>query len=1374
MSSPSLPVLQWDPRPYGARCDPDPATGYLGCPLGPNSPFTRTLKARVPDGQGGEKIVQLPRVSAWRPVPDEINRGAFALAIGEAPGVDEVRELRPFVGRSGQELMSGLGAFGLQRAHWSFANSLSCQPPQNEHEQLLLAIEAWNRTEKKRAKEEEGYVPQLYVTPSEACRPRLLNVARQYSSLLLLGGVALKTMLRDWAETRRTKAGKAASPSIMDMRGGPLRLGLGADGRVYRDKGEGFPPVQIDHVWNVLPTVHPAHVLRSRRWRRVFRRDIGRAFRLFTGHVTWSPPVRVVNPSPEKLRAFLFSGRPFAVIDVETLPANDQETMGVLPPGFSEAFAELLQLEGDDDEDPASLDRQWGRKRRKKRDKLTGKRKDKSALDPLRAVLALIGIGDHEVVYQVAIISKETGRRLLTEDEEVKLLEVVYDWLVSPQTMKCGWNCLSSGMPVLLPNGRVRQIDDLVRAQYSGRVLGLVNGQIAAVRVIGWHHVTGPANWLALQTIHDRRRVRGLVVTADHRVLTRRGWVAAGSLLKGEEVFISRAALTPQARAALLGTLLGDASFAFQPARTARSRARGEGEAGVVLVHSNRGLTCEKARLLGLKARRYKWAGGYVRGRHLVWGLRTVGSPEISALVHLVGLPRKRRLRVTTLDQLGPVGLAWWFADDGAARRNGVEIGTHRYPCADVRAAAKWLSARYSAPVVAERHHGAWRLRFRLTAAWRFAVEIAPFLPPAVRYKIQHLARWARLPRYRRLSPFVTLAPQRSVLRDVRSCQPRGGDQWCLTTTSGNFFTPFGLVKNCAYDLPVMKRHLRLKLTRAHNLLVDDMVPRRDGILDHHAYDPEFPHGLKFVASLHTDTPSWGEDHAATEAETDEAWRVYNGSDVANNARLMPIGVQEVARRNQERVVQIDHVKQSLTCDLHEIGLRVDQKMRAALESELVTELQRWTVKAQRAAGKPVTRVEDGGFNPNSNDQVAHVLFEEWGLPVKAYTESGKYSTDDETLIALFTDPAVQEQERKLLRGVRKVRKVVKKLGSVVYPARPFGIGGHVWPDGRLRTGFNAHVARTGRLSSSNPVNFQNVPIVLRRMYVPDPGHVYVFADFDQLELKIVTALAQAQNYRRLFDSGGDPHGTLAEMVWGDLYRKAAGTKKTGPKGRMRDLVKRVCYSGLYKASVPTIHSIIVEAEDENEELVYFDHTLQETEAIYNAWLAFAPEIPRWWDRSLQTWRSKGYVASAIFGRRFESLDSVYGDEEENDIINAPVQSTAADLCDIATLKLREQFPLNYAGLNTGIVLQVHDSLGIECPEDDAERVAAAMTEAMTQRHEQLPGVTFTAEAEIALRWSPWLCPGCGGNVDVGLRRWYPDDEKHKYCDNEGRCERKR
>lgn len=282
------------------------------------------------------------------PVPAEKNPDAFAIVVGEAPGATEVQEQRPFVGRSGTEATMGLAVHGVRRSHVSWTNSLNCHPPDDN---LDLILHKFERENKKREKQGLARLP----SPFECCAPRLQKELEGYQNIIALGRTAANAVL-----------GRRAS--IMDIRGGPVTLD---DGR------------------RVMPTIHPAFVLRMRRWTRAFRTDLGRAVRWFRGELSWREPKVNYHPTPDQLAAFLSHERPYAY---------DTETKSPLP----------------------------GR--------------PELARDPLLARLGLLGIAVDDEVMVIPFLGVDGVSKWYTSSDEARIVEIVRAWATHQRKLKIDHN----------------------------------------------------------------------------------------------------------------------------------------------------------------------------------------------------------------------------------------------------------------------------------------------------------------------------------------------------------------------------------------------------------------------------------------------------------------------------------------------------------------------------------------------------------------------------------------------------------------------------------------------------------------------------------------------------------------------------------------------------------------------------------------------------------------------------------------------------------------------------------------------------------------------------------------------------------------------
>ena len=234
--------MSYDPEAFGARCDI--------CPM------------REMEG----------------PVPPEVHEGAKFIIVGDAPGRDEVREKRPFVGKSGDMLTRALTSSGSRRKDSTWTNTVLCRPPENKMSRLHDRIRRDNRAiaARNRQAKKEGLVKfeSPILTPAECCAPRLEAELEPFDNIFVVGGMAAKAVV-------------SKTTSVMQIRGAPLELLR--DGRMKR----------------IFPTVHPSFVMRAMRWSHVFRNDVVRALQWFSGQSGFTRPNVLLSPSPDEFAAFL-------------------------------------------------------------------------------------------------------------------------------------------------------------------------------------------------------------------------------------------------------------------------------------------------------------------------------------------------------------------------------------------------------------------------------------------------------------------------------------------------------------------------------------------------------------------------------------------------------------------------------------------------------------------------------------------------------------------------------------------------------------------------------------------------------------------------------------------------------------------------------------------------------------------------------------------------------------------------------------------------------------------------------------------------------------------------------------------------------------
>ncbi len=537
------------------------------------------------------------------------------------------------------------------------------------------------------------------------------------------------------------------------------------------------------------------------------------------------------------------------------------------------------------------------------------------------------------------------------------------------------------------------------------------------------------------------------------------------------------------------------------------------------------------------------------------------------------------------------------------------------------------------------------------------------------------------------------------------------------------------------------------------------MVPLLDTILLHRSVESELPHKLAYVASVYTDVVAWKDAHTATEARTDAELARYNGIDCVVTARVEPMLGQAILVRGQQQVVQKDHRVQQVCVGLHENGMLVDRAARDIAATDLLKRIVLHKKAAQEIAGKPE-------LNPNSVAQLRDLLFDQWKLDPVEYTKLGDPSTNDESIRVIRS--AIGQHNptaTAFIDELRKYRRVAKEYGTYVRRLIPYGAPldgntfqseeeeeesnrGLIMADGRVRPDYNAHGTTSGRLSSSNP-NAQNWPKHLRKLIIPQPGHVIVGADADQLELRIITAIAQIRVYLDAFANKKDPHAMTASLMFGAKFDSLV--PKSDLWDKLRKIAKSIKYASFYGSGDETVHGLVTSAEDDNGNLMYPDLTVREVSTLKRNWLKGIPELPKFWDDTMEEFQSAGYVLDPVWGRRRDFLDG----EKFNEIINHPIQSAGAHIIHESTFDLLNVIPFFKWGAGTGLIAQVHDALYVEapCPHDkyeakdaefgycppkctcEANRAARDIEAAMNRTVKGLDGLTFSAKAKIGKNW---------------------------------------
>jgi len=345
-------------------------------------------------------------------------------------------------------------------------------------------------------------------------------------------------------------------------------------------------------------------------------------------------------------------------------------------------------------------------------------------------------------------------------------------------------------------------------------------------------------------------------------------------------------------------------------------------------------------------------------------------------------------------------------------------------------------------------------------------------------------------------------------------------------------------------------------------------------------------------------------------------------------------------------------------------------------------------------------------FNINSTRQLGELLFEKLGLPPVKKTKTG-YSTNADVLEKL-------KSKHPIIPAIMDYRMLTKLKSTYAE-----GLTHAVCADGRIRTTFQNLVTATGRLSSTEP-NLQNIPVrtdmgaEIRKMFVPKEGCVLVDADYSQIELRVLAHIAGDEVMQNAFRTGLDIHSVTASQVFG------VAPEEVTPLQRRH--AKAVNFGIVYGISEFSLAEDIGVSRYEAKE--YIDSYL----ANYKGVRAYMKQV-------VENARELGYTAT-MYGRKryipeLKSSNFNIRSGAERIALNTPIQGTAADLIKLAMIRVDKALSESYP--EAKLLLQVHDELIVECPEEVAENVAKLVSREMEQVAQL--SVPLTAEAKIGKSW---------------------------------------
>ena len=389
----------------------------------------------------------------------------------------------------------------------------------------------------------------------------------------------------------------------------------------------------------------------------------------------------------------------------------------------------------------------------------------------------------------------------------------------------------------------------------------------------------------------------------------------------------------------------------------------------------------------------------------------------------------------------------------------------------------------------------------------------------------------------------------------------------------------------------------------------------------------------------------------------------------------------------------------AVLADMERAGFLVDRAALAAYGDSMVSGINALQEEIWRYAGRE--------FNINSPKQLGEVLFDELMLPAGKKTKTG-WSTNADVLEKLVG-------KHPIISDILDYR-MLTKLKSTYAD----GLIKVISPDGRIHTNFKMTVTATGRLSSTEP-NLQNIPVrkelgsEIRKMFVAAPGCVLVDADYSQIELRLLAHISGDETMKNAFLTGEDIHAVTASQVFGIPLDEVTP--------QQRSHAKAVNFGIVYGISAFSL------AQD-------IGVRPAEAKAYIDAYLEKYHGVREYMERVISEANANGYVET-LFGRRRplpELKSSNFNTRSFGERVarNMPIQGTAADIMKLAMVNAHRR--IQAEGLRSRLILQVHDELIAECPEDEAEHVKALLEEEMSGAVQL--DVPLTANAKIGHTWA--------------------------------------
>ncbi|NPV57448.1 MAG: DNA polymerase I, partial [Anaerolineae bacterium] len=431
----------------------------------------------------------------------------------------------------------------------------------------------------------------------------------------------------------------------------------------------------------------------------------------------------------------------------------------------------------------------------------------------------------------------------------------------------------------------------------------------------------------------------------------------------------------------------------------------------------------------------------------------------------------------------------------------------------------------------------------------------------------------------------------------------------------------------------------------------------------------------------------------------------YAGADAEVTLRLKPLLEEGMRAHDALKIFEeIEMPLVTILADMEKAGIMLDLPFFKSMET--------WLAERMAVIEKSIFQDIGREFNINSTQQLSKALFETLKLEPpdrRQRTASGHFSTSASNLEDIRDQHPVID---KILE-----QREYAKIKSTYVDALPLQVNPRT---GRVHTSFNQTGVVTGRISSSDP-NLQNIPTrtevgrQVRKGFIAAPGNLLLAVDYSQIELRIVAHLSHDEAMLNAFRAGQDIHSATAAAIYRIPLTQVTKEQRRHAKTINFGLIYGMSAFGLSRGT---------------------DLTLGEAEDFVRAYFEQFPGVKRYLAETRKEAAEKGFVETMLGRRRYfpnlkGNANVNQRNREEREAINAPIQGTAADIIKLAMLDIPGA--LAREGLQSRMLLQVHDELVLECPEAEIKNSVAVVRSVMEQAYTL--SIPLLTEARVGRNW---------------------------------------